>query len=243
MSEFQIKEQISLPDRFSITADAEEARNDLALTAARLNSVTNPAEQELAANAMRAIKKYISAVHDGRMGITRNFDDATARLIRLERDHTSPLTEHLDRLERFLTAFDQSQKDRVAAEQKAREQGIATAEAELKEKLEQARAAQEQATDEAGLNRAITAEIGCHEALAALHGKIVAPLPTVSRIKGAFTKPDLQWTCHDVHALYAARPDLCRVEPNAAAIRASCVPEMPIPGLRCWWVDRTTVRR
>jgi len=51
-------------------------------------------------------------------------------------------------------------------------------------------------------------------------------------------------TCEviDIKALYAARPDLCVIEPNGAAIRAQIPHNQTIPGLRVWSEAKASVK-
>ena len=76
-----------------------------------------------------------------------------------------------------------------------------------------------------------------------LQALITAPPPEKARAIGASTRRVVRWEVLDVRALYAARPELCTLEAKASAINATCFPEMPVPGLRLWWEDKTTIRR
>jgi hypothetical protein len=46
----------------------------------------------------------------------------------------------------------------------------------------------------------------------------------------------------DINALFKARPDLCVIEPNGAAIRAQIPHNQNIPGLRIWQEAKARVR-
>lgn len=243
MSEFSIKERISLPATYSVNESSEEARNHLALCAAQVESVTKPSEQQQAVTVMRQIKEHISAVATARTSLSRPLDSAKALLIQLERDHIAPLEAEQDRLERLLTAFTATERDRVAAQDELRRNEIARKVAELDRKIEEARALEEAATDEISLNAALTAEVEAHYARGNLYRSMAMAPATPAKVSGVFTNRVMEYEVVDVLALFKARPDLCRLEPNASAIREKCAPGVEIPGLRLWYEDRTTVRR
>lgn len=243
MTEFQIKEQISLPATYSLTEGVEEQRNALALLADNIKAVATPADQVFAVATVRDIKARIAAVGEVRKKLTRPLDLAISRIIQLERDHNRPLAEQQDRLERLLTAFAATERDRVAAQDELRRNEIARKAAELDRKIEEARALEEAATNDKELDLALSAEIKAQEAKQNLYHSMAMAPATPAKVSGVFTNRVMEYEVTNVHVLYAARPDLCRLEPNASAIRAVCVPEMPVPGLKLWWVDKTTVMK
>src|SRR6185503_5526880 len=68
-------------------------------------------------------------------------------------------------------------------------------------------------------------------------------VPVAEKPSGLSTSEKLGWECTDVLKLFAARPDLCRLEPNALAIRNKCWPGMAIPGLRLWKEAKATISK
>src|SRR6185436_5988782 len=91
--------------------------------------------------------------------------------------------------------------------------------------------------DKAGLEMALdTAE-------AAERQLIIAPLPVAEKPAGLSIGEKLGWECTDIDKLFAARPDLCRLEPNALAIRNKCWPGMDIPGLKLWAIAKATISK
>lgn len=243
MSEFQIKEQISLPATYSVNESSESVRNELALSAAKVTEINGPLTHGDAVDAIRAIKAHISAVATARTSLSRPLDSAKALLIQLEREHIAPLEAEQARLERLLTAFSATERDRVAAQDELRRNEIARKATALNAAIEAAKVAEEAATNEQELDKAIAAEVTAQEAKSELYRSMAVALPVPAKVKGVFTGKCMKWECTDVAALYRARPDLCRLEPYAAAIHAVCVPGVDIPGLRLWYEDRTTVRK
>ncbi len=65
------------------------------------------------------------------------------------------------------------------------------------------------------------------------------PVVAAQKAQGQQLRQKLCWEVVDIHALYKARPELVRLEANAAAIQACCVPEMPVPGLKLSWDTKT----
>ena len=65
-------------------------------------------------------------------------------------------------------------------------------------------------------------------------------MPTEARAQGQTLRKVLKWEVTDLRALYLARPELCKLEAKASAINVSCVPEMPVPGLKLWWENAAT---
>ena len=133
-----------------------------------------------------------------------------------------------------------AEKRRVAAEEQARHLAYQKAENERREAEAKAQAAAARAKTEAGEALAVKAVDKANEAVQRVQDIIAAPLPTMQRSKGQSVQQVLKWEVTDIKALAAARPDLVRMEPNAAGIKSTCVPEMPVPGLRLWWEDKAT---
>jgi hypothetical protein len=50
----------------------------------------------------------------------------------------------------------------------------------------------------------------------------------------------MEFRVTDLAALYAAKPSCVKLEPRPLMIRELCVPEMPTPGLECWWTDKSS---
>ena len=67
---------------------------------------------------------------------------------------------------------------------------------------------------------------------------LATPPPVAAKSKGQQVRREMKVEVTDIRALYAARPDLCKIEVNLAGVKSTCVPEMPIPGLKLWWEDR-----
>ena len=65
-------------------------------------------------------------------------------------------------------------------------------------------------------------------------------MPAEAQAQGQTLRKVLKWEVTDLRALYLARPELCKLEAKASAINVSCVPELPVPGLKLWWENAAT---
>ena len=167
--------------------------------------------------------------------MSRPLDEAKDKLIEVERVYLAPLIAERNRLAREITAFQKQEQDRVAAEERARQDEI--------NRLEQERLAAKALLAEAHPTELAQAQEVLSEAMQAQRAVIVAPLPEATRAKGAVGRTVLKYEVTDIHALYQARPDLCRIEAKASAIAAVCAVGMNIPGLKLWEEQTTNFRR
>lgn len=60
-------------------------------------------------------------------------------------------------------------------------------------------------------------------------------MPSAARATGQQFKRVFKYEVLDIHAVYLARPELCKLEIKASAVNATCVPEIPVPGLKMSW--------
>jgi DNA primase len=238
-----IKETIVLPVGYSVNAEAEEQRNELALRGAEIKSITNANQNEDAGEIVRSIRSYLKSVEAMRQTLTKPLLEGQRLLKALADDHTSPLLAEVQRIERLAVAFSQAEQRRVAEEERKRQEAFQKAEAIRLEAERKAQAAAQKLADEENkrnANSAAKAEAKVVAAEQAVQIIIAAPLPEVARSKGQQTKRVLKFEVTDIYALVKARPDLCSIEAKASAVNATCTPEMPNPppGLRLWWEDR-----
>lgn len=274
-----IRESIQLPPRYTVPADTEEVRNELALAARQIKGVTSAEANNQAGIAVKDIRKYLKATESLRVDLTRPLLDAQRQLKALMDDHCAPLIAEQERLENLGKQFAEWERKRVADEERKRSEEIARLERERIEKeqavererqrfeadhlaaqrkaveeaakiknkanreafeAEQKRLSKQRADDAAEAEQERIEQANRAEQLAT--AAIVAPLPEVDRVRGQSTKNVLRYEVTDIRALAVARPDLVRMEPNAAGILATCIPEMPNlpPGLRLWYEVKVT---
>lgn len=235
-----IKESITLPAAYSVTGDAEEYRNALVLRAGQVTAVTSAAQNEQAGVVVREIRKHVKDVEAMRQTLTKPLLDAQRLLKSLADDHVTPLTVEISRIERLATDFQESERRRVAEEERKRQEEFTRLETQrLAAEAKATEAAQKMNTPKQ-LDAAVKAEEIAAQAEAKVQTLLAAPMPTLQRAKGQAMKQYLRWEVTDIKALYAARPELCNVEPKPAAIQSTCVPEIPVPGLKLWWENKAT---
>lgn len=188
----------------AVTAEAEDRRNELVQSALAITQIACADENDCARNVAVEIRLHLKDVEATRTQLTKPLLDGQRMLKTLASDHIAPLERVLERLERIATAFAITERDRAAAELKARLDLAAEA-----------------VTDQDF--QAVMAE----------------PIVERAVAQGQQLRQVLRWEVTDLDALYRARPDLCRIEAKASAIQAVCVPEMPVPGLKLWWEEKT----
>jgi len=212
-------------------------RRDVAVLEARqITSIGDAFEAECAADALRGVStiaKEIEAarkiVKDPVLALGKRIDETAktfvadllteeARLQRLLGDHQAAQQRKADKFRREA----QEEADRLARE-------AATA----------ARAA-ERATNDAQAEQAqqaaAVAEVAAVEARVAV-AEIKREGPS-----GTVLRQTYKFEVEDIKALFKARPDLCVIEPNGAAIRFQIPHNQQIPGLRIWCEAKASVR-
>lgn len=233
-----ITQTIHLPDRYTVPDTTEEARNDLALRATSITAVASADDNEAAGEIVRDIRKYIKDAEFVRTTISRPLLDAQKQLKALVDDHVAPLVLEQQRIERLAVQFAQAESRRVAREQEEQQAAYRKAEAERMAAEAKALAAMEKASTEKQQVNAIKLAQAAEAKAAEVATVLAAPAPVVQKSKGQQTKKVLCYEVTDLKALYAARPELCTIEAKASAIKAVCVPELPVPGLKLWYEDR-----
>lgn len=238
-----IKETIKLPVTFSINAEAEQARNELALRGRDITTITTAASNAEAAEVVRDIRAYIKSVETARQTLTKPLLEGQRLLKTLSDDHCAPLLAEQQRIERVAVSFAQAEARRVAEEERKRQEALAKAEEERQE-AERVAAAKLAKAEASGSTRDIKAAQKAEQAViaaeTATQNIVMAPPAEVARTKGQQTKKVLCFEVTDINALVKARPDLCKIEAKASAINATCTPDMAKvpPGLRLWYEDK-----
>jgi len=195
--------------------------------------------EKLVTDFQQAEARRVAAEEAARAAEIARLERERLAIERAERERAERARQEADRLERERLAAEAaaaaaSQRDRTAKQRAA---------ALAAEKIRQDALAAEQAARAEAARAALEAEEAARAAEAARQSVIVSPLPEANKSGGASTRKVMRWEVTDLRALYAARPELCTIEAKASAINAVCVPELPVPGIRLWWEDKTTIRR
>ena len=228
-----IRETIQLPALYTVPAESEELRNEIALRGLEITTITTVEQNNEAAQIVRDMRRHVKGVEASRQTLTKPLLDGQRLLKALADDHVGPLADGIKRLEKLGTIYNEAEERRVALLEQVRREEIARLEQQRIEAEAMARAANSVSDIQAG------AEL-VEQTLTAVDAVIVAPLPEVNKASGQSTRQVLRYEVLDIRAIYAARPELCNLEIKPSAVNATCVPEMPVPGLRLWWETKTT---
>jgi hypothetical protein len=104
----------------SISAEAEDRRNELAQSAIAIMAITTADDNARARNVAVEMRQFLKEVAWARMSLSRPPNDALGRLRALEIEHCAPIIVQLERLERLATVWLVEEQARAKAEEKAR---------------------------------------------------------------------------------------------------------------------------
>ena len=220
--------------------EALAERDALLAHANTIQSVQSREDNEQVALIGSNLQRMLKGVESTRKDLTAPYL-AAQKLIKATADtFCEPLTKALDRLGRLASAFRVEQERKAEEERHKRAEDIARLQEQVRKANEDARKKAE-AGDLVG---SLMADIVATSISAATTAAIAAPEPEAAKTTGQrFQDRVLGWECTDPVALWNARPDLMNPPtPKASAIKSSCAPERPVPGLRLWWESRTTFK-
>lgn len=120
MTNALIRQVIELPPQFSVTAESEQERNELALRGREILSVTTSTEQNSAVEAARDLRSYVKGVEIMRKALTDPLLTAQRRLKALADDHCAPLIDEQGRIENLVSRYQEAERKRVAEEEAKR---------------------------------------------------------------------------------------------------------------------------
>lgn len=246
-----IKQTERIPDPLFNIEDTS-AQVALIQRAGALAPVVDAKTQSAAVEVARDVRAHLKEVEEARKQLKEPILAAGRLLDGLATAYCEPLKRSLNVIEGGVARFQEAEARRVAEEERKRNEEIERRLAEQRELEAKAQALAEKARTERQLDRAIEAEERARDAAQVAQAVVMAPLPEKSRESGTAVQKVLRWECVSVHALYAARPELCVVEPKASAIKACCFAaagataakpdSQTVPGLKLWWETKVTVR-
>jgi hypothetical protein len=222
--------------QIEIAPDAYQQRDVLLATLSPITAVSDCWDAEIATEALRLASAMVKAVEAARVEVGGPVLTLTKKINETAKTFIGQVAIEEARLKRLLG-------DYAAAEQRkadiARRAAQDAADKLAREAAQAARAA-ERATNDAQAEQA-------QQVAAAAEVKAVEALVAVAEIKrdtpaGTTLRKTWKHEVIDIKALYAARPDLCVIEPNGAAIRAQIPHNQSIPGLRIWQEASVSVR-
>jgi DNA polymerase III alpha subunit (gram-positive type) len=216
-----------------------------------VTQVTNSGEQDKAVRRARKAKILVQEAEKSRRGILKPIELLVDRINGIAKGYKAKLELEINRVSMMCTQFQKEEDERLAAAARARQAEIDRAERERIEQEQRLREAQEEAAaakpdDREAQAMAELREQEAKEAIAAAQAKADAAIrqPEVERERasGQIVQDVVLYEVTDLRALYAARPDLVRLEENRSAIRAILSKDLVLPGVRVWVEKRVGVR-
>jgi hypothetical protein len=224
----------SLPSpQIELSVAAFNART-LALEASgRIKAIASVADLDSAAAALTKLKALTRSVEDSRKEVKAPVLEVGRRIDAVAKDYLTPLESEAKRLSVIVGSYQEAQRRKAEKEREEAARAQAEALAEMNAKQAEAIAqGDEEAADAA---RAEAADKIAASQLAAINAE--GPRP-----EGITSRTSWKFEVVDIAALYAARPELCVITPNNAAIRAVVKMGAKIPGLRVWQEAAAIVR-
>lgn len=223
----------------SATQQAFDTRDGLAITIATIESVANATQAEHAAAVLKDVKRFTRLIEDSRRLVKAPVLELTKKIDGLAGELSDHLESESVRISKLLGIW-QAEQNRLA-EKAAREAQEKERQIREEAAAELARAqamARNDEQAEADTER-IEAQTFDRIVEARTSGTLVAPKPA-----GISTRTVTRYEVVDIKALYAARPEMVRLEENASVINAVLrgSPSLQIPGLRTWRESAAIVR-
>jgi len=214
---------------------AFEARRVAMEKASCIKAIESVADLDAAASALTDIKALTKAVETSRKDVKAPVLEVGKRIDAVAKDYMSPLEAEGKRLSVLVGSYQEAARKKAEREREEAARVQAEAIAEMHRK--QAEAAQSGDADAADAARAEAADKIAEAQLTAINAE--GP-----KADGITTRTNWKFEVADIHSLFAARPELCIIEPNGAAIRAVIKASRgaAIPGLRIWQEAAAVVR-
>jgi hypothetical protein len=226
---------------FSATEAAFDKRDTLALACGTVSSIANPEQAEHAAALLKEVKGFTRLIEDSRKTVKEPVLDLSRRIDTLAKELVDFLDQDANRISKLLGAYqmEQARLARVAQEKAYQDEQRILREAEEKKHV-----ADETARSQAVSDRRIEKiEAQTFESIAQVRASAAA-VAVASKPSGIATRMATKFEVTDIHALYAARPEMVKLEAAAAVINAvlRSNPKASIPGLRTWEEAAAIVR-
>ncbi len=237
---------LKIPTVVGQSDEAVAFRDDLVGRSAAVVAIADADGAAAAAGMARELVTYEKSVKEFGLEARRPVNDFVALVKRTEDEHLAKVSAELKRVKGLIAGWDERERARVAEESRKAEAALAKLAAEQAEKQRLADEALRKAQESGSAKDVRAAEKLAQKAEAAdekLMTALRAPEAEAVKPAGTSARKELCFEVTDIDALVRARPDLCKVEAKASAIKAVCDPARPVPGLRLWWETRVSVSR
>jgi len=195
---------------------AGDLKRELLHQAGQIESVEDAFDAECAAEVLKNLSTAVKDMESARKEVKAPVLDLGKRIDSTAKEWLAELETEKKRITRTLGDY-QAEQDRIRRDAERRE----------REKQEAARREAEEALasgDEEGATKAT-------EAIAQSSAKVSE---SAHRPAGVSVRTAYKFEVEDIDVLFKARPDLCTIQPDNAAIRAAVKKSQSIPGLRVW---------
>jgi hypothetical protein len=209
---------------------AYEARRAALAKAESVANIDSVCDLDNAADALKEIASIRKGVETSRKDVKAPVLEVGRRIDSIAKDYLDPLDAQHKRLSTLIGSYQEAARAKAQREREeaAREQERALA--EMREKM--GAATTEEEIDSAR-----------HEAADRIAAAQVAAINAEgAKADGLTTRSNWKFEVEDIRVLFAARPELCIIEPNNAAIRAIVKNGQPLPGVRIWREAAAIVR-
>ena len=232
--EIVVSGQLPTPS-VALNQSAVNARTITLAKAQQVLAITEVSDLDLAASALTDVKALIRTIEASHKEVKAPVLAMTRQIDGIKKDYLAPLEVEASRLSAMVGSYQEAARKKA---EKLRE-AEAAAQAAALEEMEAKQAAAVAAGDE---EAADAARAEAADKIAASQLAVIAA--EGPKADGITTRSSHKFEVVDIDALFAARPDLCVIEPNNAAIRAiiKATNGKPIAGLRIWKEAAAIVR-
>lgn len=236
MKDQQIVVSGSLPrPEIELAPSAFNAREVALASAAHVVEIHGVAELDEAALALTTLKGIIRTVEDSRKEVKAPVLEVGKRIDSVAKEYLEPLEAEAKRLSILVGSYQEAQRlkaERLRQEESRKQQAA----------LEEMQRKQREAMEAGDAESADAARAEAADKIA--ESQIAVMKAEGPKLSNVSTRGAWKFELVDIDALLGARPDLCVIEPNGAAIRAilKATDGKAIPGLRIWREATAVVR-
>lgn len=231
--------------QIAIEPEVREQSHALLVEAGEILSVANNFDQESAAEVLARLQEMARGVERARKAVKDPVLDVGRRIDAIAGEFSGPIEAEADRIGRLIGAYRTSLQAEIAKrEREEREKRQRLIEDANREKAKLDAEAAAAKTEEQRHEAEAKAQDLVRQANAALVESKQAEVNARMRPAGIVERGSWKYEVEDIGKVFEARPDLCLIEPNGAAIRGAIKAGLrQCPGLRIFKDSKVTTRR
>jgi hypothetical protein len=218
-----------------LTPAAYEAQRVVLAGAITVKDINDINSADHASRVLSELKGLEKAIEASKAANKRPIIDAGRLIDTIVKDYLGPVQDASRRISALLGTYQDNQRRKA---ERARQEAAEVEAAAIAEK--------QKAQAELAAAGELTAEaidtLNAEAADKIADAQISAMQATGPQVAGVSLRAPKKFEVIDIKALFKARPELCLIEPNKAAIRAILKQETEIPGLRIWTEAAAVVR-